>query len=97
MKKASSKKVTTDELAVMINNGFQRVENRLSSVENELQEFKDFSIKKFDQISEDFVTVRRDIMNSHDKFPSNYAFDQLSMRVVVLEDNSNSGKTGKRK
>lgn len=64
-----------DRLAIMMFNGFEKIEKRFQSID-----------VQFYLIEENFVTVRRDIMNSGDRFPSNYAFDELSHRVSVLED-----------
>jgi hypothetical protein len=70
MKKAA-KKITIEDLAVMVANGFEKQDAGL-------EEFKK-------DIKEDFVRVRADILNLNDKFVSNHRFEELVSRFNMLE------------
>ena len=66
-----TKKVTIDGLAIMVAEGFERIDKRLD--------------KDFAEVKEDVKDVRRDILNLGDKFVSYHTFDLLAHRVKVLE------------
>jgi archaellum component FlaC len=77
------KKVTIDDLAVMVAEGFERVDKRFNGVD-----------KRFDKIEEDVFglkedvkDIRRDILNLGDRFVRYHTFDVLAGRVKVLEEN----------
>jgi len=62
-----TKKVTTNDLAIMVTRGFDKIE------------------KDMVEIKENNKNIRKDIFNLGDRFPSQFAFDQLSRRVYNLE------------
>lgn len=66
------KKVTIDSLAVMVAEGFERVDKKFDKLE----------IK----IDEDIKDVRKDILNLGGRFVSYHSFDLLAKRVKVLEE-----------
>lgn len=75
---------TVDKLAELMLHGFEKISNELTEFKNEVAE-------KFQKVEENFVTVRRDIMNTGDRFPSLYMFDKLVKRVTLLEEKEDKG------
>jgi hypothetical protein len=75
MKKlVKNKKVTIDDLAIMVAKGFVNVEERFNKVEKDIKEVK-----------ENLRITRNDVLNIGDKFVSYHTFDQLVSRVNTLE------------
>lgn len=70
-----TKKVSTDDLAVMVAKGFLGVEKRFDKVEKDISGVKD-SVKD----------IHKDILNLGDRFVSYHTFDALANRVKVLEE-----------
>ena len=80
-----------DELAISTANGFESVNKRFNVVEKDISELKkDTSELKKDtsELKESVKGIRGDISNLGDRFPSQFAFDQLSSRVYTLEKKS---------
>ena len=96
MGKVVKKKMTMDDLAVMVANGFSGVENRFNKVENCLDKVMvDVSELKTDvtglkkdmvEVKENVKNTRADILNLGDRFVSYHTFDALAGRVKVLEE-----------
>ena len=80
-KEAKTGKMTIDKLAIMVASGFNGVDSRLSKVEKDIGEIKESNKE-----------IRKDILNLGDRFPSQFAFDQLSSRVYSLEKKTNKKK-----
>lgn len=78
-----------DGLEVRVVGLSARIEEVASSVETlaiMMAKRFDQQDEKFKNVDENFVAVRQAIVNTYDKFPSQYAFGELSNRVAVLED-----------
>ena len=76
MKKViKNKKVTIDDLAIMVAKGFEGVGKDISELKKDVTELKEGN-----------KNIRKDILNLGDRFPSQFAFDQLSKRVYKLEE-----------
>ena len=65
------KKITIDDLAIMVAKGFEDVKSELKSEINE--------------VKENIRITRNDVLNIGDKFVSHHTFDQLANRVNTLE------------
>ena len=76
MKKSfkKTKKVTIDNLAIMVAKGFDGAEKDMIEVKKDIGELKEGN-----------KDIRRDILNLGDRFVSYHAFDQLASRVNLLE------------
>lgn len=77
----------TNELARMVAKGFESIDKRFNEVDKRFNEVD----KRFNEVEESIQTVRADVLNLRDQSVSRYEFDDLRIRVVSLE-----GK-GKRK
>jgi septal ring factor EnvC (AmiA/AmiB activator) len=98
VEKIVTKKVTIETLAQMVANGFSHLDERFDSVEKDISVLKknmvevkqDTSVLKKDivEVKESIASTRRDVLSMADRFPSNYAFDQLTARVSDLENKS---------
>ena len=75
IKKTKTKKVTTDDLAIMVAEGFNRVEKKIDNVDKGLSRVKD-----------DIKDIRKDILCLGDRFVSYHTFDALASRVKVIEE-----------
>ena len=69
-----TKKVTIDNLAVMVAKGFDGIEKDIGELKKDMGEVKG-NVKN----------IRKDVLNLGDRFPSQFSFDQLSNRVYNLE------------
>lgn len=88
MKKATNKttkKVTIDDLAAMVANGFD-------SVHKEIGEFKNDVDKRFNKVEKDIAevkenlnTTRMDVLGIGDRFISKHEFSQHLVRFSLLE------------
>ncbi len=94
MKKGTNKKITLDNLAFMVQGGF-------NEFRTEMNERFDKVDKRFEKVDEEFVKVREelvkirgDINNTKDNFVPYHKFDALVTRVTNIE---NKGKTKVRK
>ena len=67
-----TKKVSIDGLAIMVAEGFERVDKKFDKLEK--------------KIDEDIKDVKKDILNLGDRFVSYHSFDSLANRVKVLEE-----------
>ena len=97
MKKSlkNTKKITTDDLAVMVARGFSGVDKRFDVVEKDISELKKDIVevkKDMSEVKENVKNTRKDVLNLGDRFPSQFAFDQLSSRVYSLEKKVTSKK-----
>jgi peptidoglycan hydrolase CwlO-like protein len=95
MKKATSKKMTIDNLAVMVAKGFDgiykkfdevdkkfdEVDSRFDEVKKEISEVK----KDIVEVKENLMSTRRDVLAMGDKFTLKYEFHDLASRVSSLE------------
>ena len=84
-----NKKVTTEDLAVMVAKGFAGVDKRFDgiderfdTVEKDVRELK----KDMGEVKENVKNVRKDILNLGDRFVSYHVFDLLVKRVKLLEE-----------
>ena len=77
-----TKKVTTEDLAIMVAQGFNRVDKRFDKVGKDISGFK----KDVEELKEDIKDVHKDILNLGDRFVSYHTFDSLANRVKVLEE-----------
>ena len=77
MKKAA-KKITIEDLAVMVANGFERQDIKIEELKDDFKGFKK-------ETAENFVRVRADILNLNDKFVSIHRFEELVSRFNTLE------------
>lgn len=78
MKKVTNKKMTIDDLAMMVAKGFDEVNKTISS---EISEVK----KDIAEVKENLASTRRDVLSMGDKFTLKYEFHDLASRVSVLE------------
>jgi len=67
-----TKKVTTDDLAIMVAEGFDRLEKKID--------------KEVGEVKKSNKDIRKDILNLGDRFVSYHTFDALASRVKVLEE-----------
>lgn len=86
MKKETNKKkeMSIEDLALMVAKGFSSIEERMVTKE-ELKEFKK-------ETTENFVKVRRDILELSDRFVSRSEFDKFLSRFNALEAKVKSKK-----
>ncbi len=92
MKKVTNKKMTIDDLAVMVAKGFDGVHNELGEFKKEVnmrfnEVEKDITEVKKDvaEVKENLAGTRRDVLAQGDKFTLKYEFYELASRVSVLE------------
>lgn len=99
MKKATNKKMTIDDLAMMITEGREEtnelarmVAKGFDGMNNELGEFKREVNKRFNEtekdlaeVKENLASTRRDVLSMGDRFTMKYEFHELASRVSVLE------------
>lgn len=92
MKKDTGKKMTIDDLAVMVAKGFDGVHTeigefkrevnvRFGEVEKDIKEVK----KDITEVKENLASTRRDVLSMGDRFTLKYEFHDLSTRVGILE------------
>lgn len=95
MKKVVKKKMTIDDLAIMVASGFQGVDSRLDKVDSRLDKV-DSRLDKVESrlgvleeevkdLSQNVKSTRRDMLNMGDKFVTHRMFDELASRVYLLE------------
>ncbi len=83
-----TKKVTLDDLARMVANGFSEVDTRFDSVENRLEsvEIKLESVdSRLEEVEGRLKTVERNISYIHDHVVDQDSFDDLCSRVKYIE------------
>jgi len=97
MKKvAKNKKITIDDLAIMVAKGFEDVKSELRSeingvkieLKSEINELKSEVGElrgEIKEVKENLRITRNDVLNIGDKFVSYHTFDQLASRVSTLE------------
>lgn len=64
----------TNNLAMMVARGFERVDKKFDEVD-----------KKFTEVKDNLASTRRDILEMGDRFTLKYEFYDLSVRVGLLE------------
>lgn len=87
-KNIKNKKITIDDLAIMVAKGFSKVDERFDKVDERFEKVeKDIKEMKYDlnEVKENLQATRNDVLNMHDKFVSSHTFDQLASRVTTLE------------
>ncbi len=77
-----TKKVTIDDLAIMMAKSFERVDKRFDEVDKRFNEVD----KRFEKVDENIRNIRGDILNLGDRFVSYHTFDSLANRVKILEE-----------
>ena len=90
-KKGVKKSVTIDDLAVMVANGFTRVEDRLGNVEDRLGRVEDRLGKvegEIKEVRENVKATRYAVLDIGDRFVPRREFDHLLIRVGKLEQKS---------
>lgn len=98
MKKETNKKITIDDLALMMLKGFEEVKTDLRSEMS--VGFKKIDVrfdqigKRFEDIEEELVKIRGNVNNTRDNFVPYHKFDALVTRVTNIE---NKGKSKTRK
>lgn len=78
-----NKKVTTDDLAIMVAKGFDNMEKDMGGLQKDVRELK----KDMGEVKENVKDTHKDILNLGDRFVSYHTFDSLANRVKVLEEN----------
>lgn len=78
MKKVTIKKVTIDDLAIMVANGFDGVRDEMNKRFNKVE--KDIS-----DVKENLATTRMDVLGIGDRFVSKHEFSQHLIRFQLLE------------
>ena len=86
MKKITkNKKITIDDLAIMVAKGFDDVKSEIKSEINEVKKEINEVKKDVNDVKENLRITRNDVLNIGDKFVSYHTFDQLASRVNTLE------------
>lgn len=91
MKKATSKKskkMTIDDLAVMVAKGFDEVGKRFNEVDKKFDKVDkrlNEVEKGIDEVKENLASTRQDVLAMGDRFTLKYEFHDLSNRVSLLE------------
>ncbi len=86
MKKVvKNKKITIDDLAIMVAKGFEGIRGELSEVKNNLKSDISDVKNELNEVKENLRITRNDVLNIGDKFVSYHTFDQLVNRVSNLE------------
>ena len=90
-----NKKITIDDLAMMVAKGFESVEKDISEVKKDISEVKkdisevkkDISEVKKDisEVKENLSATRDDVLNMGDRFVPRYEFHDLLIRFDRLE------------
>ncbi|MDO8482607.1 MAG: hypothetical protein Q7S86_02200 [bacterium] len=75
--KEKSKKISTDDLAILINRGFERVETKINDVESGLT-------SKIDSVDERLTSVRDELVRKLDG--TNARIDDLAFNRVKYSD-----------
>ncbi|MBI5798994.1 MAG: hypothetical protein HZB10_03610 [Candidatus Yonathbacteria bacterium] len=88
MKKAVTKKMTIDDLAIMVAKGFDGVYKEIGEVKKDIAEVKEDMVgvkKDIAEVKENMAGTRRDVLSMGDKFTLKYELHDLANRVVLLE------------
>jgi hypothetical protein len=99
MKKATTKKVTiddlakmiiegrdeTNELARMVAKGFEGVDMKFAEVNKKIDKEIGEVKKDIAEVKENLAGTRRDVLSMGDKFTMKFELHDLSSRVVLLE------------
>ena len=88
-KKAKSKKISTDDLAILINNGFERVETRIGNVETEVGSLEKRLTSKINGVEDRLALKITGLENRIDDLALNRVkytdFNPLKKDVEVLK------------
>ena len=71
----------TNNLAIMVANGFERVDKRFAEVDKNFAEVK----KEINEVRENLNTTRMDVLGIGDRFVSKFEFSQHLIRFNLLE------------
>jgi len=74
-----NKKITIDGLAIMVAEGFDRVDKKFEGIHKKID-------KDIGEVKENIKDVRKDIFNLGDRFVSYHTFDSLAKRTKILEE-----------
>lgn len=85
MKKTATKKMTIDDLAVMVAKGFDGASNEIAEFKKEVNKRFNEVEKDITEVKENLASTRRDVLSMGDKFTLKYEFHDLASRVSVLE------------
>lgn len=88
MKKTATKKMTIDDLAVMVAKGFDGVYEEIREVKNDVKVIKEDMVnvkKDIAEVKENLASTRRDVLSMGDRFTMKFEFHELSSRVSALE------------
>ena len=83
MKKETTKnkKVTIDDLAVMVARGFESIDKRFEGIDKRFEGID----KKLENVEENLKATRRDVLAMGDRFVLKYELHDLTARVGLLE------------
>lgn len=81
MKNKVTKKVTIDDLAIMVAKGFEAVDKRFNDVDKRFNAVD----KRLDDVEESIATTNNNVLNLGDRTVLKFEFDKLVTRVVRLE------------
>ena len=92
MKKATSKKMTIDDLAIMVAKGFDGIDKKFSDKFSKVEKYiaevkKDITGVKNDiaEVKENLASTRMDVLGIGDRFVSKHEFSQHLIRFSLLE------------
>jgi archaellum component FlaC len=89
MVKTENKKINKiEKLAEIIATNVLKLTEDMGEVKKDVGELK----KDMMEVKGNVKNIRKDVLNLGDRFPSQFAFDQLSNRVYSLEKKSMSKK-----
>lgn len=71
----------TNDLAIMVARGFERVGNEIVEVKKDITEVK----RDLTEVKDNLVSTRGDVLAMGDRFTLKYEFYDLSTRVGILE------------
>lgn len=89
MRKANVKKITLEDLARMVANGFRGVDERFDRVETRLGHVEtklDGVETRLNSVEENVLSLKQDLLNINDRFVPWNAFDRLAHRLDMLGD-----------
>lgn len=85
MKKTTTKKMTIDDLAVMVAKGFDGVDRKFDEVNKKIDKEIGEVKKDIAEVKENLASTRRDVLSMGDRFTMKFEFHELASRVSVLE------------
>jgi len=88
MLKSKNKKITIDDLAIMVAKGFGGIDKKFGGIDKKFESVsKDIDGLRNDitEVKESVKFARRDILNIGDRFVPRFEFDNLLTRVGKIE------------